>query len=82
IIAKFLLALLKDINKFDDAVAHYHGHLKYFQELGKRTDSSSKKKSQGGLAFLSYFQSYLCLREFWVAWSSAGVRKAARILGV
>lgn len=82
IIAKFLLALLKDIDKFDDAVAHYNAHLEYFQELSKRTNSSSKKKSQGSLAFLSYFQSYLCLCEFWVAWSPAGVRKAAHILGV
>jgi hypothetical protein len=81
-IAKFLAVLLKDITKFEDAIAHYNKHLDYFTKLGEQTDTISKKKSQGGLAFLSYFQSYLRLREFWVAWSPAGVLEASRILHV
>ncbi|KAG1746910.1 hypothetical protein EDB19DRAFT_1826291 [Suillus lakei] len=77
-----LSAVFPDITKFEDAIAHYNKHLDYFTKLGEQMDTILKKKSQSGLAFLSYFQSYLSLHEFWVAWSPAGVLEASQILHV
>ncbi|KIM55144.1 hypothetical protein SCLCIDRAFT_30569 [Scleroderma citrinum Foug A] len=81
-LAEFLCKLLKDVYRFEEAVDLYNVHLVQFQELGKNEDTISKKKSQGGLAFMSYLHGYLKLQDFWRSWSPAGFHEASKLLGV
>ncbi|KAJ7432705.1 hypothetical protein B0H11DRAFT_2378902 [Mycena galericulata] len=39
-------------------------------------------ESKGGLAFLTYLQSYLRLRSFWESWSLAGAIEAGKRMGI
>ncbi|KAL4066362.1 hypothetical protein V8B97DRAFT_1919445 [Scleroderma yunnanense] len=81
-LAGFLFKLLKEIYKFEDAVDMYNIYLIQFQELRKKLDTISKKKSQGALAFMSYLHGYLKLCDFWQVWSPAGFHEAARLLNI
>ena len=81
-LVEFLLELLKDVYHFEDAVELYNKQLARFQELAKKSDSLSQKMSQGGLAFLSYFHTYIKMKDFWRAWSPAGFFEASKLLGV
>ena len=67
---------------FEDAIELYNKQLWHFQELSKNSDPISKKKCQGGLAFLSYFHMYVKMKDFWHAWSPAGFLEAAKLLDV
>ncbi|KAL4071387.1 hypothetical protein V8B97DRAFT_1917595 [Scleroderma yunnanense] len=81
-LAGFLFKLLKEIYKFEDAMNMYNIYLIQFQELRKKPDTISKKKSQGALVFMSYLHGYLKLHDFWQAWSPAGFHEAARLLSI
>ncbi|KAK7022507.1 hypothetical protein R3P38DRAFT_3317690 [Favolaschia claudopus] len=81
-LGKFLMRLLKDIDIYEDAVAHYNAEIRYFKALAAKRTALQKQQGNAGISFLSYFQSYLKLRDFWLAWSVAGVQQAAARLGV
>ncbi|KAK7014180.1 hypothetical protein R3P38DRAFT_3322138 [Favolaschia claudopus] len=67
-LGKFLMRLLKDIDIYEDAVAHYNAEICYFKALTAKRTALQKQQGNAGLSFLSYFQSYLKLRDFWLAW--------------
>ncbi|KAF8898646.1 hypothetical protein BD779DRAFT_1795286 [Infundibulicybe gibba] len=81
-LGRFLMRLLKDITEHPLAQAAYNEEVLYFQRLGKSSNDTCKKQSQGALAFLGYLRTYLAVEAFWAAWSKAGVLAAAIILGV
>ncbi|KIM58947.1 hypothetical protein SCLCIDRAFT_27660 [Scleroderma citrinum Foug A] len=64
-LVEFLLELLKNVYHFEDAIELYNKQLFHFQELAKKSDPISQKKSQGSLAFLSYFHTYIKMKDFW-----------------
>ena len=64
-LVEFLLELLKNVYHFEDTIELYNKQLFHFQELAKKSDPISQKKSQGGLAFLSYFHTYIKMKDFW-----------------
>ncbi|KAF9457223.1 hypothetical protein BDZ94DRAFT_1342331 [Collybia nuda] len=79
---RFLMRLLKDISKYEDALAAHNTELTYFKGLSNSTDATQKKQGQGGLAFLTYLQSYLKVHDFWHSWSVAGAMEAAKRMNV
>ncbi|KAM6494944.1 hypothetical protein JOM56_009567, partial [Amanita muscaria] len=80
-LGKFLMCQLKDTSDYSDAIAAYNLEMEYFRLLsGNGSTALDRSKSQGGLAFLAYFKSYLALQGFWMSWSRAGVIEAAKIL--
>jgi hypothetical protein len=79
-LAKFLMRLLKEITTYPDAISAYNTQLHYFKNLGKERNPMSKKKAEGGLAFLTYLKGYLNVQSHWFAWSKAGVLEAAKRL--
>ncbi|KAJ7483905.1 hypothetical protein B0H11DRAFT_1722928, partial [Mycena galericulata] len=81
-LGKFLMRLLKEITDYEEAIAAYNSELAYFKALSKKRDNISKLKSKGGIAFLTYLQSYLRVRAFWESWSLAGAVEAAKRMGV
>ena len=81
-LVEFLLELLKNIYHFEDPIELYNKQLFHFQELAKKSVPISQKKSQGSLAFLSYFHTYIKMKDFWHAWSPAGFFEASKLLGV
>ena len=82
-LGKFLMRQLKEITDYSEAIDAYNQELAYFRSLGTRGNNAiDMKKSQGGLAFLAYFKTYLNLRSFWMSWSKAGAVEAARILDI
>ncbi|KAJ7136679.1 hypothetical protein C8R44DRAFT_608573, partial [Mycena epipterygia] len=81
-LGKFLMRLLKEIIVYEEAITAYNSELAYFKDLAKKRDNISKLKSKGGMAFLTYLQSYLRLRSFWESWSLAGAHEAAKRMGI
>ncbi|KIM66790.1 hypothetical protein SCLCIDRAFT_21576 [Scleroderma citrinum Foug A] len=79
---KLFPVLLKNIYHFEDPIELYNKQLFHFQELAKKSVPISQKKSQGSLAFLSYFHTYIKMKDFWHAWSPAGFFEASKLLGV
>ncbi|KAJ7763028.1 hypothetical protein B0H16DRAFT_1661803 [Mycena metata] len=79
-LAKFLMKLLKEINNYDDAITAYNAQVLHFKTLAK--SRAGKDQSKGALAFLTYLQAYLKVRDFWKSWSLAGVDEAAARMGV
>ncbi|KAJ7149105.1 hypothetical protein C8R46DRAFT_916478, partial [Mycena filopes] len=79
-LAKFLMRLLKEIKEYDEAIAEYNAQVLYFKTLGKARGGNDQSKA--GLAFLTYLQVYLKVRDFWKSWSLAGVEEAAAQMGV
>lgn len=81
-LGRFLMRLLKDISKYEDALAAHNTELTYFKGLSKSKDTTQKKQGQGSLAFLTYLQSYLKVHDFWHSWSVAGAMEAAKQMNV
>jgi hypothetical protein len=81
-LAKFLMCLLKEISDYKLALEAYNEELVYFKALNFSKDPLKKKQGTGGLAFLTYLQSYLKVCDFWRSWSVAGAMEAAERLGV
>ena len=78
-LGKFLMWLLKEITDYPEAIAAYNQELSYFWSLSTSKNSElNKKKSQGGVAFLAYLNTYLHICSL----SKAGVLEAACILSV
>jgi hypothetical protein len=81
-IAKFLMRLLKEITDYDEAISEYNQKVLHFKTLAKARSPIAKDQSKGALAFLTYLQRYLNVRDFWKSWSLAGAEEAARQMGV
>ncbi|KAJ7656078.1 hypothetical protein DFH06DRAFT_1328908 [Mycena polygramma] len=81
-LASLLMKLMKQVDVFEDAVGMYNAELAYFNSLARKRDEFSKLQAKGGLAFLTYFRSYLKLRDFWRSWSIKGAMEAAERMDV
>jgi hypothetical protein len=81
-LARFLMRLLKEIDKYEEAVAAYNQELAHFTTLTKSKDIVESKQGKGGIAFLTYLQSYLKVEDFWRSWSVAGAIEAAARMNV
>ncbi|KAJ7883316.1 hypothetical protein B0H13DRAFT_1512601, partial [Mycena leptocephala] len=79
-LAKFLMRLLKEITDYDEVIAEYNAQVLHFRTLAKAR--GAKDQSKGALAFLTYLQRYLKVRDFWKSWSLAGVEEAAVRMGI
>ncbi|KAJ7458973.1 hypothetical protein FB451DRAFT_1046462, partial [Mycena latifolia] len=81
-LAKFLMRLLKEIRDYDQAITEYNAQIHHFKKLSKSGGHLAKAQAKGALAFLTYLQGYLKLRDMWQSWSLAGAEEAARRMGI
>ncbi|KAJ6479681.1 hypothetical protein C8R45DRAFT_872726, partial [Mycena sanguinolenta] len=79
-LAKFLMRLLKEITDYNEAITEYNTQVSHFKMLAMAR--GGKEQSKGALAFLTYLQRYLKVRDFWKSWSLAGVEEAAARMSI
>ncbi|KAJ7144005.1 hypothetical protein C8R44DRAFT_915867 [Mycena epipterygia] len=81
-LAKFLMRLLKTIRIYEEAITEYNAQVLHFTQLSKSRNTITKAQGRAGLAFLTYLQGYIKVREMWESWSLAGAEEAARRMGI